>query len=77
VVSLYFKLPNYIVSVTDARADDNERYALVEFTGEQCTAVVPLQRVFGSEIKPGGRVSVLWNNRKHYSAIFHLSGNRL
>ena len=50
-------------------------YAVVEFIEEECTAVVPMQRISGS-LKPGEMVTILWNNRKEYSAKFLLSGNQ-
>lgn len=52
-------------------------YALVEFVEEECTAVVPLQRICNHEnVQAGDRVKVLWDNRKEYTAIFLLSGIR-
>ena len=50
-------------------------YAVVEFIEEECTAVFPLQRISGL-LKSGETVTVLWNNRKEYSAKFLLSGNQ-
>ena len=55
--------------------EESRDYAVVEFIEEECTAVVPLQRISGL-LKPGETVSVLWNNRKEYSAKFLLSGNQ-
>ena len=50
---------------------------LVEFVEEECTAVVPLQRISNHDnVQVGDRVKVLWDNRKEYAAIFLLSGIR-
>ena len=54
--------------------EESRDYVLVEFTEEVCTAVVPLHRITGSP-KPGEKVTVLWNDRKEYSALFLCSGN--
>ena len=55
--------------------EESHDYAVVEFIEEECTAVVPLQRISGF-LKQGEMVNVLWNNRKEYSAKFFLSGNQ-
>lgn len=57
--------------------DSSCTHALVEFVEEECTGVVPLQRVIGTSLQAGERVTVLWSNRKEYPAIFLLSGNKL
>ena len=42
---------------------------------EECTAVVPLQRLsVHQNLQAGQIVKVLWNNRKEYPAKFLLSG---
>ena len=51
-------------------------HALVRFVEEDCTAVVPLQRITG-DLQQGELVDVLWDNRKEYSGIFLLSGKVL
>lgn len=48
-------------------------YSVVEFTEEECTAVVPLQQITGLP-KPGEKVNVLCNDRKEYLALFLFSG---
>ena len=49
-------------------------HALVEFVEEECTGVVPLKRVIGDSFQAGDRVTVLWNDRKEYTAVFLYSG---
>lgn len=51
-------------------------HALVEFTEEGCTGVVPVQRVFGETFQVGTPVTVLWSNRKEYTAVFLYSGRQ-
>jgi len=53
----------------------NATHALVEFEEEECTAVVPLHRIFGlKDYVEGEAMSVLWNNKKEYRATFIVSG---
>ena len=62
--------------MTSPVEDASSVYALVEFVEEECTAVVPLQRISKhDDLRAGQRVKVLWDNRKEYPAIFLLSGN--
>ena len=62
--------------MTSSAEDASSVYVLVEFVEEECTPVVPLQRISDYEdLRAGQRVKVLWNNRKEYPAIFLLSGN--
>lgn len=56
--------------------EESRDYAVVEFTEEECTAVVPLQRITGLP-KPGEKVNVLWNDRKEYLALFLFSGEQV
>ena len=58
----------------------SNQYALVEFEEEECTAVVPFQRIFCNDssdletIHHGDMVKVLWNDKRDYLAKFILSG---
>ena len=56
--------------------DTLHTHAVMEFTEEECTGVVPLQRIRGNFLA-GERVSVLWNDRKEYPAIFLFSGDKI
>ena len=54
-------------------------YALVKFEEEECTAVVPFQRISSSlsdvgTIELGDLVKVLWNDKREYLAKFILPG---
>ena len=55
--------------------DTSHTHVVVEFTEEECTGVVPLLCIRGNFLA-GERVSVLWNNRKEYPAIFLFSGDK-
>ena len=57
--------------------DHSCTHALVEFVEEECTGVVPLQRITGESCEAGDKVTVLWNNGKAYPAVCLLSGNVL
>ena len=69
VTSTFYNFNCFVVN------EESRDYAVVEFIEEECTAVVPLQHISGS-LMPGETVTVLWNNRKGYSAKFLLSGNQ-
>ena len=72
-VSILFIVLFYLVVIL---VDTSHTHAVMEFTEEECTGVVPLQRIRGNFLA-GERVSVLWNNRKKYPAIFLFSGDRI
>ena len=61
-----------------AAEGSTSHYALVEFEEEECTAMVPFQRISSSSndvgtIKRGDLVKVLWNDKQEYLAKFILS----
>ena len=72
-VSILFIVLFYLVVIL---VDTSHAHAVVEFTEEECTGVVPLQCIRGNFLA-GERVSVLWNNRKEYPAIFLFSGDKI
>ena len=76
---LHFLYVFYVLFIVPAEGSTSH-YALVEFEEEECTAVVPFQRISSSSndvgtIKRGDLVKVLWNDKREYLAKFILSGS--
>ena len=75
---LHFLYVFYVLFIVAAEGSTSY-YALVEFEEEECTAVVPFQRISSPSndvgtIKRGNLVKVLWNGKREYLAKFILSG---
>jgi len=57
--------------------DNSCTHALVKFVDEECTGVVPLKRIIGGKLHiPKETVTVLWNDRREYTAVFLYSGKQ-
>ena len=57
--------------MTSPVEDASSVYALLEFVEEECTAVVPLQRISKhDDLRAGQKVKVLWDNRKSIQQYF-------
>ena len=77
---IFFSFVTYFIFFSYLATEASvSHYALVEFEEEECTAVVPFQRISSSSSDVGtfrrvDLVKVLWNDKREYSAKFILSG---
>ena len=58
-------------------ADNSPTHVLVEFIGDECVGVVPVHHILHCDVNnlgSGDKVTVIWDDKREYSARFILSG---